>query len=261
MKVKSIYIYPIKGMAGTELSNCNVLVRGLENDRRYMLIDKANNFISQRSHAIISLIKPTVEHNIISIRYLSHQYDLSIGEDIKEEVKVSLFEHTLDATLVSPSADKWFSEILKEEVRLVKMTNSNIRHKKLIKGPKITEVSFADGYPILIAGTASLGLLNSKLGKPILMNRFRPNIVVETEVSHIEDEWEDVQIGTSNLMVIKPCARCPVVTIEQETANQGKEPLKTLSTYRRENNNVFFGANAICRKEGGIGIEDEVIPL
>lgn len=248
-------------MEGTELSESTVVERGLINDRRYMLIDHQNNFISQRSHSLIALMKPKIYRGMMTISYKDEQVDLDLNTVSDDVISVTLFDNIVEATTVSKKIDNWFSDVLKENVRLVKMTESNVRTKALIKGPQSTEVSFADGYPILIVGTSSLENLNSKLEEPVLMNRFRPNIVIDTDVPHIEDSWEQIKIGSSNLMVIKPCARCPVVTIEQETATRSKEPLRTLATYRKINNKVYFGANAICMEEGVIGIGDEVISL
>jgi uncharacterized protein YcbX len=261
MIVKSIIIYPIKGMKGTEVKSAVNLERGFENDRRYMLIDKNNTFISQRSHPILALVHPEIITGQIRISYCDVSFSFPLTQTKEEIVEATLFDNIVNGTLVSKALDEQFSKILNDDVRLIKMNENNVRNKKLIKGPASAEVSFADGYPYLIAGSASLDQLNEKLDNPVLMDRFRPNIVVETLVPHEEDNWESIQIGSAKMMVIKPCARCPVVTINQQTAEKSKDTLKTLSTYRKKENKVFFGANAISLGNSQISVGDEVVAL
>jgi uncharacterized protein YcbX len=248
-------------MKGTEVKSAVTLERGFENDRRYMLIDKNNTFISQRSHPILALIYPELLDGKMKISYNGKSFSFPLSQTGEEIVEAALFENIVSGTVVSKEIDKQFSEMLNDNVRLLKMNEKNVRNKKLIKGPTSTEVSFADGYPYLITGTASLHKLNEKLEQPVLMDRFRPNIVISTQVEHEEDNWESIQIGRAKLMVIKPCARCPVVTINQQTAVKSKDTLKTLATYRKKDNKVFFGANAISQGNSQISVGDEVVAL
>ena len=261
MIVKSIIIYPIKGMRGVELDSCATLDRGFENDRRYMLVDKNNKFISQRSHSKLALITAQIVDEKMHITYNDSMFSFSIQEYSDEVIDATLFDNVVSGTIVSENVSRKFSEMLEDDVRLVKMTTENIRIKKLIKGPEKTNVSFADGYPYLIAGTASLNQLNEKLDGSVLMDRFRPNIVIETEVPHEEDNWESIQIGNAKMLVIKPCARCPVVTINQQTADKTKDTLKVLSTYRKKDNKVYFGVNAISLENSHINVGDSVVTL
>ena len=261
MKIESIVIYPIKGMKGVVLKEGNVLERGFANDRRYMLVDVDGQFVSQRTHPIIALFEVTLSEEVISVGFMADSYDFSNTTSGSELIEVQLFEHKLEATLVSKEADRWFSKMLKEPVQLVKMTTANQRVKKLIKGPPETEVSFADGYPYLILGTASLDELNKRLSEPVDADRFRANIIVKTSVPHQEDDWGDVEIGGVKMTVVKPCARCQVVTIDQQTATKSKEPLSTLSGYRTRDHKVFFGANAVSRSNGVIRVGDELTCL
>ena len=243
------------------MKTAKAMERGFENDRRYMLVDKTNKFISQRTHAKITRICPVIIDGQMEVSFQDRCLQFLLDSQTEERIKVSLFEHTLDATLMDRLINSWFSEVLEEEVRLVKMTTQDVRVKELKNDLNQTEVSFADGYPYLIAGTRSLDTLNEKLDNPVPMDRFRPNIVVETEVAHAEDSWGALRVGSSLMHVIKPCARCPVVTVDQESGVKSKEPLKTLANYRKKENKVFFGANAICSKEGKISIGDEVVCL
>jgi len=87
--------------------------------------------------------------------------------------------------------------------------------------------------------------LNSRLQTPVPMNRFRPNIVVEGGKAFDEDCWQHFTIGDAAFAGVKPCARCVLTTVNQETGEQGVEPLATLSKYRKTGNKVLFGQNVL----------------
>ena len=248
-------------MQGVSVKAARTFERGFEFDRRYMLINAKGTFISQRTHPELVFFYPSIVDNQLLVSFKGLEFNISLSESLGNNVDATLFEHHIQATEVSPEANSWFSKHLKEPVRLVKMEEKDIRYKDLIKGPEKVRVSFADGYPYLIAGTASLEKLNEQLENPVPMNRFRPNIVVETTNPHEEDDWGNIRIGASSFLVIKPCARCPVVTVDQESSAKSKEPLKTLAKYRKKDNKVFFGANAISRDQQEVYIGDEVVVL
>ncbi len=261
MKVLSLGIYPIKGMQGVSVPSLTALERGFEHDRRYMLIREDGTFLSQRVHPELVQFFPRIEGDNIIVFYKGREHTIPLSESTGNTVEATIFDKPVSATEVNKFANRWFSSILAMEVRLVKMTKDDVRHKELIKGPEKVEVSFADGYPYLIVGSASLEKLNSKMDQPMPMHRFRPNIVIETTEPHVEDTWEKIKIGNVEFMVVKPCARCQVVTIDQYTGFSGPEPLKTLSSYRKKDNKVYFGANAISLQEGLVHIGDEVVVL
>jgi uncharacterized protein YcbX len=119
--------------------------------------------------------------------------------------------------------------------------------------------SFADAFPFLMIGQASLDELNTRLKEAVLIDRFRPNIVFTGGEAFQEDQMQYFTINGINFYGVKPCARCPVITINQESGVSGKEPLKTLSTYRKKNNKVYFGQNLIHEGEGTISIGDEIV--
>ena len=121
------------------------------------------------------------------------------------------------------------------------------------------QVGFADGYPLLLISEASLADLNSRLATPLPMNRFRPNIVVTGCEPYAEDTWQRIQIGGLGFDIVKPCARCATTTTDQATGARGKEPLKTLATYRDgPDSGPLFGQNVIHAGVGAIRVGDEV---
>ncbi len=122
---------------------------------------------------------------------------------------------------------------------------------------KDDEVSFADAYPFLLIGVNSLADLNSRLEKKIPMNRFRPNFVVSGTEAFAEDNWKKIRIGSTIFHLVKPCARCVITTIDQESGiSDGKEPLKTLAQYRMLKRSIkkkiLFGQNLIAENAGEV---------
>jgi uncharacterized protein YcbX len=124
--------------------------------------------------------------------------------------------------------------------------------------PEPLNVSFADGYPLLIIGQASLDGLNARLTEPLPMNRFRPNLVFTGGEPHEEDNWSDFRVGTISFRGVKPCGRCVMTTIDQQTAEKGGEPLKTLATYRKNGHKILFGQNLVALSTGKIRVGDRI---
>jgi uncharacterized protein YcbX len=153
--------------------------------------------------------------------------------------------HTISAHLGTP-------------VRLVHMPDSSVRSVNPDYGRASDRVSFADAFPLLLIAQESLDALNARLAEPIPILRFRPNIVVAGGRAHAEDEWRRIRLGRIECVVVKPCSRCATTTVDPATGVRGKEPLRTLTTYRSWNQKVWFGQNLIHRQQGEIGVGDPV---
>ena len=258
MIVDSIYVYPVKSMRGIKLEKALVEEEGLKYDRRWMLIDENGKFISQRDYPILSQFVTKLSNSHLNIGYKDSNIEIPLESVGSEKINVSVWNSKFKSNTIHVEYNQWLSEQLGAKVRIVKMEKPGIRHKRLFKDPWKTIVSYADGYPYLILGTASLELLNDKLESPLGMERFRPNIVVKTDIPHIEDEWNNIKMGNSVLLNIKPCARCIMTTINQETSELAAEPLKTLNGYRKRKNKILFGSNAIYISGDEIRVGDNV---
>jgi len=154
----------------------------------------------------------------------------------------------------------WFSTYLGGSYRLVRMPDDVVRpvDQQYATRPE-DQVNLADGYPILLISEESLADLNRRLGEPLPMNRFRPNIVINgAEIPYAEDEWSEVHIGEVTFHVVKSCARCVTTTTNQSTAERGAEPLRTLASYRQVPRGVLFGQNLIHASPGCIKNGDSV---
>jgi uncharacterized protein YcbX len=260
--LSEINIYPIKSLGGISLQSADVEERGLKHDRRLMLIDKSNRFITQRSFPQMALIKVERKNNLLTVAHNQNKLSpLSIGAlpYDEEEVDVQIWRDNVAALKYNDDINEWFTEAIGITCNLVYMPDTT----KRMTNPEFAKnkfVSFADGYPFLIIGQESLNELNSRLTVPLPMNRFRPNLVFNGGNSFDEDKWMKVRMGSAEFKVVKPCSRCSVTTVNQETGERGKEPLTTLAKFRNNNGEVLFGQNMVCERTGIINIGDELYP-
>ncbi len=256
--VKELWIYPIKSLGGIQLEAAMALSEGFQYDRRWMLVDNDGKFITQREHHILATYTCEMDKDNLIVKNKNASVTIPLEQQQDNIVSVKVWDSELDTHEVDSNISQWFSEQLSQDVRLVRMTDISHREKVIKKEPYTTQVSLADGYPYLIIGEQSMRTLNEKLDDPIDHIRFRANIIISSEIAHEEDHLDNIKVGQAELKVIKPCARCVVITIDKE-GQAGKEPTRTLATYRKDGNKILFGANTICMKEGMIRVGDILI--
>ena len=173
--------------------------------------------------------------------------------------EITIWDDVVNAIRVSDTADAWFSEVLGIKCGLFYQPDNSIRlTDSRYSITKEEHTSFSDGYPILIIGQASLDNLNEHLHEKIVMKRFRPNLVFSGGQAHEEDDWKYFKVGEAKLVGVKPCARCSMTTINPETAEKGKEPLRTLNQYRNIGNKILFGQNLLVVEKGAIAVGDVI---
>ena len=257
--VKELYLYPIKSLAGIRVESAKAEEMGFKNDRRWMLIDEENQFITQRNHPNLSQFYPEIKENKIVILHQDTTHEFFIDETLGEPLFSKVWDDETKVLEVNKPTSKWFSEMLGFECKLVKIANIGDRKHNSSKLNTTLNVSLADGYPYLLIGSESLNFLNEKLEEKITMARFRPNIVISSSVAHEEDSFGNFQIGTLKFKNAKPCGRCIMVNTNPKNGIVKKEPLNTLSTYRKVDNSIFFGTNIMCLNEGEISIGDALV--
>ncbi len=261
MQLQDIYIYPIKSLGGIRLTTAKVEVRGLQYDRRWMLVDESGMFLSQRTIHRMALLQVSIEVDGLRV-FLKEDHSVNCLVPFEPQLEVykevTIWEDTVTGQLVSVQVDAWFSKVLDMPCHLVYMPAETARRLKPKYSVNDETVSFADGMPYMVIGQASLDDLNARLDKPAPMDRFRPNFVFSGGGAFAEDEWQVVKIGAVEFKVTKPCARCVMTTVDQATAQTSKEPLKTLATYRTVNNNVMFGQNMIALNLGEVHVGDQI---
>ena len=261
LTVSELYIYPVKSLGGIALPAAALTDRGFEYDRRWMLVDKNNRFISQRELAVMAFLKVSLQEDGLLVRNTAkadHSYFIPFQPLTTEMITVSVWSDICQAQCVSAEADAWFSEQLGIVCRLVYMPDSTLREVDESYAHNREITSFSDGYPLLMIGQASLDDLNSRLSSPLPMDRFRPNIVFTGGLPFQEDDMTQFSIGDIQFFGVKPCARCTITTIDQQSAVKSKEPLKTLSTYRARNNKIYFGQNLLFQGTGTIRTGDVI---
>ncbi|MDN3668678.1 MOSC domain-containing protein [Echinicola jeungdonensis] len=262
MKLQDIYIYPIKSLGGIRLEQTQVGIKGFQWDRRWMLVDENGQFLTQRTIHKMALLQVQLREKGVVV-FHKQKPELSLQIPLEPEtqhfIPVTVWSDKVEGQIVSPTANQWFSEFLGQPCQLVFMPDFIQRKVDPDYAVNGETVGFADAMPYLLIGQASLDDLNSKLGKPVPMERFRPNMVFSGAEPFEEDTWKEVAIGDCKFKVAKPCARCILTTVDQNTGIKGKEPLKTLATYRTKDQKVLFGQNLIALSTGQVKVGDPVI--
>lgn len=258
--LSEIWIYPIKSLRGISVPSARVLGKGLEYDRRMMLVDDNNVFLTQRVHHQMALFRLSFKSNELLVSFGNDTIRLNLNyQSENADTTVTIWDDQVVAREYSPEASKWFSEKMNFSCRLMCFPEANERRVDPDFSINNENVSLADAYPILVIGESSLDELNGRLEKPVPMNRFRPNFVVRGSGPFEEDEWKNFTIGANRFAGVKPCARCILITVDQETGIRGNEPLATLATYRKKNNKIFFGQNVLALDHFQVSVGDQVL--
>lgn len=259
MKISGIRIYPIKSMGGISLNRADFDRKGLLNDRRWMLVGRDDGrFLSQREHPSMAAFRIRILTDGLKV---SSPSGASIGVPFApgsgDSVGVSVWGTRCRGEAYRGEVDAFFSDELGAHVRLVKISES--RPRKVDARYAVhseDQVGFADGYPFLIASTASLRELNARLECRVPMDRFRPNFIVTGSEPFSEDSWKRVRLGRTEFHVVKPCGRCVIITVDQKTGVKGPaDPLSVLSDFRLSKrggkSKVLFGQNMIAEPASG----------
>lgn len=282
MHISEINIYPIKSLKGIRLDSCVVEARGLEFDRRWMLTRPDGTFITQREFPQMATVAVAVESGGLRVESeRAGSITLPFEPDSGEWQRVTVWQSVCDGLVYKGAVSEWFSDVIGTKCQLVHMPDGTKRHvnPRFDRGQDI--VSFADGYPLMLLGEASLAELNRRLAenagsegagersavRTLPMNRFRPNVVVSGSEAFAEDDWPSIRVGEAVFRSTKPCERCVITTIDQSTGEKtGKEPLKTLASFRTARDvmpdriaalgvdptAVIFGQNLVAENPGSV---------
>ena len=265
-KLSALNVYPVKGLKGIAVTQARCTERGLEHDRRWMVVDAEDNFLSQRELPKMATIWTEIAKGNLTLSAPDMDpLDIPLSPPPSApKMLVTVWGTECEALAVSGEADAWLSDYLSMECRFVYMPDKSRR----LSNPKYAGegklVGFADGYAYLLTSEASLADLNNRLAakkhEALPMNRFRPNLVVAGAEAFAEDRWKKLHIGQVTLAVVKPCGRCQVPSTDQATGEvKGPEPLATLATYRDSKEfGVTFGMNLVTEKVGLLRVGDEI---
>ena len=265
--LSALNIYPVKGLKGIALEDADATARGLEHDRRWMLVGPAGEMLTQREYPKMATVWTEIGADALTLSAPDMaQIDVPLVAPPGPTVRAEVWGNPVDAVAASTDdADAWLSEYLGLACRLLYMPESSRRlSPKRFTGNDERLVGFADAFAYLLTGEASLGDLNARLlaksHAALPMNRFRPNLVVSGSEAWAEDGWSEIRIGDAVLKTAKPCGRCQVTTTDQATGEvKGPEPLATLSSFRESKEfGVMFGMNLVTVKPGRVRVGDKV---
>lgn len=269
MEISELNIYPVKSLKGIALDAALVEERGLQHDRRWMLVDERGKFLTQREFPVMATLRTELTSDGLLVTRADGNSISVFGEPPGTEAMVQIWASRVRAAVYEDKVNAFFSEELGTPCRLVTMTDAKRPVNYWYRVNKGDNVSFADGYPFLLVGESSLDELNRRLAdsyagpgvfEPLPMNRFRPNFVVQGSEPFAEDKWKRIRIGETVFHVVKPCARCVITTIDQNKGvKTGAEPLRTLAEFRKKRGKVLFAQNLIADRAGGvIGVGDTI---
>jgi uncharacterized protein len=258
MHIKSLVLYPIKSCKGIEIGKSFVDARGFVDDRSLMVVFDSGKMLTQRDRPQLALVQPMLADPENLLLSAPEQEPISLRLCAAgNEREVTVWNHATTAVDQGDEVAKWFSDFLGTSCRLVRIGKSFERSVEFDN--EVAQVGFADHSPMVIATHESLEYLNQHLCEPMMISRFRANIVLAGCASHDEYRWDQVQIGGVTFQVVKDCARCVITCVDQDTGGKGKEPLKTLVTVgRRSDNKAVFGVHAMPLNFGEVALDSDV---
>lgn len=257
--LSAMYRYPLKSGMAEPLNRVRVDELGLQGDRRWMLVDSASGrFLTQRALPRMTqlLARASATGGLTLTAPHLPPLDVPLPGADAELRGVTIWNDSLRVPDAGDDAARWLGEFVGKPTRLVQVPAERARHTAAGFGLDTDRVAFADGFPILLIGQASLDDLSSRVGQPLEMLRFRPNLVVEGFDAYAEDQWTQVRIGDAIFRVVKACSRCILTTLDPVTGERhaDREPLATLKTYREKDGDVFFGQNLVLDGAGHLEV-------
>ncbi len=261
----ALHIYPVKGLRGVAERSAEVEPCGLAGDRRWMVVDERGQFLTQRQLPAMARFDAALSETTLR---------LSLGEEAietprrpeaaGERIAVTVWRSQLQAATVGGEVDRWLGARLGRSCRLVHLDDPLARPIEPAHARPGEHVSFADGFPLLLASTGSLGALNDGLrargAGAVGIDRFRPNLVIDCAAPWVEEEWRMLRIGDVRFRAPKPCVRCVVTSIDQRSGRIAVpgEPLRTLARLRPGRGSVVFGLNLVAQQAGRLAVGDAV---
>jgi uncharacterized protein YcbX len=269
LQLSELYRYPIKSCAGERLAEAELDALGVHGDRRWMVVDEqTGRFLTQRLLTQLTQLRARWQGE--ELLHISApgmpEIEVAVPAEAENLRGVTIWRDTLEVPDAGDQAAKWFSDWLQRPCRLVQVPATRARHV-VSTYPEFAQaddrVAFADGFPLLLIGQASLDDLSRRVGRPLSMLRFRPNLVVTGAEPYAEDSWKRIRIGEMEFRVAKGCSRCIMTTLDPETGerSEDREPLTTLMTYRKREDGVYFGQNLVPVGSGRLlpGMNVEVL--
>jgi len=246
--LSALYRYPVKSMRGESLDASPVGPHGLPYDRMWMVADEGGRFVTGRTHPELVLVSARPGPAGVTLSAPGRDELFVPNSAFTEAWPTTVWGSEFPAWRGAAAADAWVSAYLGSRLRFMWIGATTARR---VKTDSDVPLPFADGYPLLLIGQASLDALSARLGRPLAMARFRPNLVVSGAEAFAEDSWKRIRIGGAIFRIAKPCERCVFTTVDPDTGHKAldQEPLRTLAKFRKAPDGVLFGQNVIAEGE------------
>jgi len=258
MHLSSLYRFPLKAAAGESLQRCASDSLGLLGDRRWMVVAAGTGrFLTQRVLPRMALLQAHWQGDTALKLAAPGMPELLVRvPDDKTMRCVQVWSANPVVPDAGETAAAWLSDFLGQACRLVYLPEDDGIQVDLDYARLGERTAFSDGFPFLLIGQASLDDLARRVGRPLEMLRFRPNLVVSGAEPYAEDGWKRIRIGQLTFRVVKPCSRCVIPTLDPATGERApdREPLNTLLSYRKGPGGVFFGQNLIAEGRGELEV-------
>lgn len=260
MYLSGLYRYPLKSAAGEALRETSLDALGVQGDRRWMVVDaQTGRFLTQRLLAQMTQLRARWLDSTHVQLSAPGMVDIQVAVPDEQAPlrEVTIWRDSLQVPDAGDEAAHWLSQLLGRACRLVQVSYPRARQVDTAYATVGEKVAFADGFPLLLIGQASLDDLSARVGRALPMLRFRPNLVVSGSQPYAEDSWTRIRIGELEFRVVKGCSRCIMTTLDPQTGERStdREPLATLKTYRERDGEVYFGQNLIACGEGRLSLD------
>lgn len=266
-RVSGLYVYPVKSMKGIALQEALLTPKGLEHDRRWMVVRADGRFMTQREEPCLALIHTRLDEHGVTLSRDGHgSISIPFESAGGKPLQTRIWQDDCAAQDEGDEVSGWLSAALgsKEPVRLVRMAAGFERpQSQPQRFGAANKTVFADAAPFLVANESSLERLNRELGTqglaPVPMNRFRPNVVVRGLQPFAEHRTATLDSEGWSLALVDHCVRCLVTTVDQETGQRdpAREPYQTLRRLNPapgEKSPPAFAQNAVLGSGAGARI-------
>lgn len=262
----ALFRYPLKSAAGVACNSLELDRFGVRDDRRWMIVDDLGAPVTQREQPTLAKLSAGLTADGRLKMSWHDDSGVARGGGIEvapppsgaARIPVTIWGDTVALPLADERSAAWLAERVGSAARLAYMPADVERPVNPRYAEPGHRTALTDGYPLHLIGSGSLDDLNARLDAPVGVERFRPNIFIEETEPFDEDDWIDVRVGECQLEIVKPCPRCTVTTVDPATGVRGKEPLATLAKYRRRDDGVMFGQNALHQGRGTLRVGDAV---
>ena len=251
MQLSALYRYPLKSARGESLTHSPLEALGLRGDRRWMLVEpESGRFLTQRLLPQMSQLSALYNAdgglNLSAPGFGS--LEVALPQPDQDLRGVTVWRDSLRVPDAGDAAAEWLSAFIGRPCRLVQVPEARARQVDTGYAQPGDKVAFSDGFPLLLIGQASLDDLSARVGRPLSMARFRPNLVVSGAEAFAEDGWKRIRIGGVVFRIAKPCERCVFTTVDPDSGHKAldQEPLRTLAKFRKTPEGVLFGQNVIA---------------